>query len=94
MGGKSKSSELKARRAVIETALAMSRSGLSPGRSGNVSCRFKDGMLITPTGMAYADIRARDVVFVDGDGKVPGKKSKKPSSEWRFHLAAYGARRT
>jgi ribulose-5-phosphate 4-epimerase/fuculose-1-phosphate aldolase len=92
VGGKSKSSELKARRAVIETALAMSRSGLSPGRSGNVSCRFKDGMLITPTGMAYADIRARDVVFVDGDGKVPGKKSKKPSSEWRFHLAAYGAR--
>jgi L-fuculose-phosphate aldolase len=92
VGAKAKSSELKARCAVIETAFAMSRSGLSPGRSGNVSCRFKGGMLITPTGMAYADIRARDVVFVDGDGKVPGKKSKKPSSEWRFHLAAYGAR--
>jgi ribulose-5-phosphate 4-epimerase/fuculose-1-phosphate aldolase len=92
VGGKATSSELKARCAVIETALAMSRSGLSPGRSGNVSCRFKDGMLITPTGMAYADIRARDVVFVNGEGKVPGKKSKKPSSECRFHLAAYRAR--
>ncbi len=92
MGAKGKGSELKARRAVIETALAMSRSGLSPGRSGNVSCRFKDGMLITPTGMAYEDIRPRDVVFVDGKGEVPDKRARKPSSEWRFHLAAYHAR--
>lgn len=96
MSGKSKSSatgsESKARRAVIETALAMSRCGLSPGRSGNVSCRFVDGMLITPTGMAYEDIRPRDIVFVDAKGEVPAKKSRKPSSEWRFHLAAYQAR--
>ncbi len=86
-----KSSETKARRAVIETALAMSRSGLSPGRSGNVSCRWERGMLITPTGTAYEDIRPRDVVFVDANGDVP-EKSRKPSSEWRFHLAAYQAR--
>ncbi len=92
MGAKSKGSALKARRAVIETALAMSCSGLSPGRSGNVSCRFKDGMLITPSGMAYAAIRPRDVVFVDANGEVPDKRSPKPSSEWRFHLAAYHAR--
>jgi L-fuculose-phosphate aldolase len=95
VGGKSKSSksaETDARRAVIETALAMSRSGLSPGRSGNVSCRFADGMLITPTGMAYEDTRPRDIVFVDTKGEVPAKKSRKPSSEWRFHLAAYQAR--
>ena len=90
--GPAKSAETKARRAVIETALAMSRSGLSPGRSGNVSCRFAGGMLITPTGMAYDDIRPRDVVFVDANGEVPGKTSRKPSSEWRFHLAAYQAR--
>lgn len=92
MGAKAKSSELKARRGVIETALAMSRSGLSPGRSGNVSCRWDGGMLITPTGMAYDEIRPRDVVFVDAKGEVPAKKSRKPSSEWRFHLAAYQAR--
>ena len=48
MGGKRKDAEKDARRAVIETALAMSRSGLSPGRSGNVSCRWNGGMLITP----------------------------------------------
>ncbi len=89
---KSKRAEREARRAVVETALAMSRSGLSPGRSGNVSCRWKTGMLITPTGTAYDEIGARDIVYVDGKGEVPDKKSKKPSSEWRFHLAAYRAR--
>jgi L-fuculose-phosphate aldolase len=96
VGGKHKGSgkgeEAKARRAVIAAALAMSGSGLSPGRSGNVSCRWGDGMLITPTGMAYDDLRPRDVVFVDAKGNVPDKKSRKPSSEWRFHLAAYKAR--
>jgi len=89
---KSKRAERDARRAVIATALAMSRTGLSPGRSGNVSCRWKTGMLITPTGMAYDAIGPRDIVYVDGKGDVPEKKSKKPSSEWRFHLAAYRAR--
>jgi ribulose-5-phosphate 4-epimerase/fuculose-1-phosphate aldolase len=87
-----KEKETASRRAVIDTALAMSRSGLSPGRSGNVSCRWKGGMLITPTGMAYDTIRPRDVVFVDAKGAVPGKKVRKPSSEWRFHLSAYRAR--
>jgi L-fuculose-phosphate aldolase len=91
-GSKAKGSEAKARRAVIATALAMSRSSLSPGRSGNVSCRFKDGMLITPTGMAYEEIEPEDIVFVEHDGAVIRKKSRKPSSEWRFHLSAYRAR--
>ena len=92
MGGRRKDAEKDARRAVIETALAMSRTGLSPGRSGNVSCRWKDGMLVTPSGMAYEETDLRDIVFVDGAGQVPAKRSRKPSSEWRFHLAAYRAR--
>lgn len=92
MGDKRKDAEKDARRAVIETALAMSRSGLSPGRSGNVSCRWNGGMLITPSGMPYEETGLRDIVFVDGEGQVPAKRSRKPSSEWRFHLSAYRAR--
>lgn len=83
--------ERSARAEVLETALAMSRRGLSPGRSGNVSRRWAEGMLITPSGMAYEEIGPDDVVYVAGDGSVqPG--SRKPSSEWHFHLAAYDAR--
>ena len=84
-------SEKKLRRDIIGTALTMSQRGLSPGRSGNVSARFGDGMLITPTGMAYDTLEPADIVFVDGDGAVLGEQ-RKPSSEWRFHLFAYDAR--
>lgn len=83
--------EAKARKAVIATAIEMSRSGLSPGRSGNVSCRSGDAMLITPSGMAYETIEPDDIVLVAADGSVAGKQ-RKPSSEWHFHLAAYHAR--
>lgn len=79
------------RREVRETALAMHRLGLSPGRSGNVSRRFGTGMLITPSGMDYETIAPEDVVFVAADGAVPPGQLK-PSSEWQFHLAAYRAR--
>ncbi len=83
--------ERRLRKLVVATALAMSRSGLSPGRSGNVSARFADGMLITPTALAYEDMGPKDIVFVAGDGSVPGTQ-RLPSSEWPFHLAAYKAR--
>ncbi|MCH9807452.1 MAG: class II aldolase/adducin family protein [Alphaproteobacteria bacterium] len=87
----SKAAETSARKAIIRISLEMSRSQLSPGRSGNVSCRWKSGMLITPTGIAYDQLKPADIVYVDHDGTTPAR-SKKPSSEWRFHLAAYLAR--
>jgi L-fuculose-phosphate aldolase len=83
--------EARARQEVLETALAMSRRGLSPGRSGNVSRRFRFGMLITPSGMAYESLTPADIVFVADDGSVPPGQ-RKPSSEWHFHLAAYRTR--
>lgn len=86
-----KQAELKQRLAVIATALEMSRLALSPGRSGNVSCRWPGGMLITPSGMAYDELEPADVVFVADDGSV-APNSRKPSSEWQFHLSAYHAR--
>ncbi len=76
---------------VIDTALTMSTSGLSAGRSGNVSVRDGERVLITPTGMAYSDLVPSDVVSMALDGSVlPG--SRKPSSEWHFHAAIYAAR--
>ena len=76
---------------IISVALRMSSSGLSPGRSGNVSMRVDGGMLITPTGMAYGELRPSDIVEVRSDGRVtPGQRVA--SSEWRVHLAIYKAR--
>jgi len=74
---------------LVETARRMSASGLSHGRSGNLSARWGDGMLITPSGAAYDTLMPGDIVFVDESGDAHGGK---PSSEWRFHRAAYQAR--
>ncbi|HLK26551.1 MAG TPA: class II aldolase/adducin family protein [Caulobacteraceae bacterium] len=57
--------------------------------SGNVSCRFADGMLISPTGASAESIAAENVVFVGPDGAWSGAHA--PSSEWRMHLAIYRA---
>lgn len=79
------------RQEIVATARAMSASGLSPGRSGNVSARFESGMLITPSGLAYDAMEPGDVVRVAADGSVAAGQ-RAPSTEWHFHLAAYRAR--
>lgn len=38
---------------IIDTCLKMNASGLNQGTSGNVSARWQDGMLITPSGVPY-----------------------------------------
>ncbi len=79
------------RQQVIDTALALNQDGLSQGTSGNVSARWREGMLITPSAVPYADLLPADIVFVDAAG-VPAAGGMQPSSEWRFHLAAYSVR--
>ena len=73
------------REAVIETALETNRRGLNQGTSGNVSVRCGEGLLITPSGMAYEDLAPDDLVYMDADGRWPAHQ--KPSSEWHFHRA-------
>ena len=54
---------------IIHTCLEMTRLGLNQGTAGNVSVRYKDGMLITPTGKPYELTRPEDIVYVDNTGK-------------------------
>jgi L-fuculose-phosphate aldolase len=75
---------------IIATCLRMNREGINQGTSGNVSARWRDGMLITPSGVPYEDLEDADIVFVSADGR-PGA-GRQPSSEWRFHLAILGSR--
>ena len=78
------------RKQLIETAMDMNASGLNQGASGNLSARNDRGMLITPSGMDYAVLLPEDIVQMDFEGNIEGKR--KPSSEWRFHAAIYLAR--
>lgn len=79
------------RQSLIATALAMERAGFAVAKSGNVSCRWGDGMLITPSGLAYAATTPDDLVALALDG-TPRAAGRTPSSEWRFHAAVYRAR--
>ena len=83
-------SELTLRKAIIATALAMNALGINRGKSGNVSARWKDGFLITPSGLPYKESRPADIVFVGKNGNATGKRP--PSSEWRFHYDIYRTR--
>lgn len=75
------------RQHIIDTARAMNASGLNQGASGNLSARYEDGFLITPSGMDYASLITADIVWMDFDGN--SRDRRKPSSEWRFHAAIY-----
>ena len=61
--------------------------GLNELSSGNVSCRFGEGMLISPSGATGANISPDNVVEVTLEGEWQG--DRKPSSEWRMHAAIY-----
>ena len=64
---------------------------LSTLRSGNVSLRYKNGFLITPSGVKYSLLKVDDIVFESLDGKFEETKNK-PSSEWRFHKDIYSSK--
>ena len=73
--------------AVIDTCLAMNTQGINQGNAGNISQRFEDGFLITPSGIAYQQLQPGDVVYVGMDGS--SRDSLTPSSEWRMHRDIY-----
>jgi L-fuculose-phosphate aldolase len=76
--------ERAARQSLIDHCRAMNVSGLSLNKSGNASIRWRDGLLITPTGRAYDRLQPEDIVFLHADGQCPPGQLL-PSSEWRFH---------
>lgn len=75
---------------IIDTCLEMNALGLNQGTSGNVSARYQEGMLITPSGIPYSKLTPDMIVYVDENGVY--EAGKVPSSEWHFHLACYLAR--
>lgn len=78
------------RQSIIDACLEMNASGLNQGTAGNISIRVEDGMLITPSGIAYNQMSPDDIVHVRADGSYGNDQV--PSSEWRFHLACLEAR--
>jgi len=83
-------SETKLRNELVRFANKLDEQGLNRGTSGNLSARFGEGMLITPSGMGAEELTGDDIVFVLMDGTSRGRWQ--PSSEWLFHRDIYAQR--
>ncbi|MDA9697466.1 class II aldolase/adducin family protein [Candidatus Pelagibacter sp.] len=73
---------------IIKYSKMLNSKKLSALRSGNISSRYKDGFLITPSGKKYSALKKNDIVFVSLNGYFDKKKGI-PSSEWKFHQDIY-----
>ena len=63
----------------------MSELGLTPGMSGNVSVRSPAGMIVTPSGMPYSELRPDDAVEL----KLAAEVETLASQYW--HAAQVGS---
>jgi len=85
------------KKAVIEAAQEMVRTGLAVGTAGNVSLRLKDPsgrelLAITPSGRYYDSLNVDDIVVVDFAGqRVEGEL--RASIETVMHVEVYKARK-
>lgn len=88
-----KKAELELRSAMIEKCLWMNSSGLNQGTSGNISARFEDRMLITPSATPYDKLEPEMMASMPLEGDYGSWEGPlKPSTEWRFHLDIMRAR--
>ena len=81
------------RELVVEYGIKLSRAGLCPGTSGNLSI-FDVAlgyMAISPSGMDYYETKPEDVVVTDLEASIIDGK-KRPSSEWALHTEFYKAK--
>lgn len=79
--------ELALRKSIIEACRSMNSLGINQGTSGNISARYEDRMLVTPTSVPYDELTPGDICStpIKGDG-TDWTGPLQPSSEWRFHL--------
>jgi L-fuculose-phosphate aldolase len=76
------------RAAVVRACQHLAAEKLVVGTAGNVSVRVGDHVLISPSGLPYADLRPAHVGIHDLDG-TPVLAPLEPSSELPLHLAIY-----
>ncbi len=75
---------------ILDAGIKLVRQGLNKGTAGNISVRWGDNFLITPSGMSAERIHPEDIAMMDMEGAAKGRRA--PSSEWRFHRDIYANR--
>jgi L-fuculose-phosphate aldolase len=77
-----------AKESLVEFGRRMVRDRLVVGSAGNISMRFGETILMTPSGINYEDINAASISVLDADGsRLEGTGRR--SSEWPMHRQVY-----
>ena len=76
---------------IIEYGRLCGEKNFTPGYSGNISSRYKQGMLITTSGSSNGYLKPKEIVYTDFEGNSL-EKGKKPSSEKFLHIEIYKKR--
>ncbi|MGH6923427.1 MAG: class II aldolase/adducin family protein [Propylenella sp.] len=85
--------ERKLREAIIAKARWMNANGLNQGTSGNISARYGERLLITPSAIPYEEMEPSMIASLAIEGEYGAWEGESPpSTEWRFHLDIMRAR--
>ncbi|MGF1553335.1 MAG: class II aldolase/adducin family protein [Paracoccaceae bacterium] len=88
-----KKAEKELRQAIVGSCRRMNALGINQGTSGNISARYEDRMLISPSATPYDAMEPEMVASMPLDGDYGAWEGPlKPSTEWRFHLDIMRAR--
>ena len=81
------------RASIIAHCARIAAAGLGGGAAGDISARFKDSLLITPSGANYVILRPAMIALMPLAGEYGAWAGPmKPSGEWRIHLDIARAR--
>ena len=81
------------REAIIAHGASVVAAGLGGALVSDISARFEDSLLITPSGADYASLRPAMIALMPLVGEYGAWKGPmKPTSEWRIHLDIVRAR--
>ena len=73
------------RQQLVAVAQHLTASGLNHGTAGNLSARWGDGLLITPSSLPSDQLQPEDLLAIGFDGQPLAGSRRSPSSEWRLH---------
>jgi L-fuculose-phosphate aldolase len=81
------------RESIIAHGASIMAAGLGGALGGDISARFDDSLLITPSGASYTRLRPAMIARMPLVGEYGAWKGPlKPSGEWRIHLDIVRAR--
>jgi 3-dehydro-4-phosphotetronate decarboxylase len=81
-----------AAQAIAKLGASIFARGLTPGRTGNLSCRIGDEIVVTPTGSSLGSLDPHQLAIIDLQGRPI--RGARPSKEAGMHAALYRARPT